>query len=143
MTDKKINLSKKIGVLGGGQLGRMLQEEALLYGVDLYFLDNDIKATFSIFKNKFTHGSYKDFNTTIQFGKDKDALTIEIEHINADALEQLSKYDKMVIPKVEIIKMIQNKALQKQFLKENDIPTSEFCVIETKNIPNDMADSWN
>lgn len=142
MTDKKIDLSRKIGVLGGGQLGRMLQEEALLYGVDLYFLDNDIKAPCSIFKNNFTHGSYKDFNTTIQFGKDKDALTIEIEHINADALEQLSKYDKLVIPKVEIIKMIQNKALQKQFLKENDIPTSEFCVIETKNIPNDIADSW-
>ena len=113
MTKKYIDLSRKIGVLGGGQLGRMLQEAALPYGVDLFFLDNDIKAPCSLFKDNFTHGSYKDFNSTIQFGKDKDVLTIEIEHINADALEQLAKYDKLVIPTVDTIRMIQNKAFQK------------------------------
>lgn len=137
-----IDLNKKIGVLGGGQLGRMLQEIALTYGVDLYFLDNDIKAPCSIFKNNFTHGSYKDFNTTIQFGKDKEILTIEIEHINAEALEQLAKYKIEVIPSVDVIKMIQNKAFQKQFYIDNNIPTSPFISIDTKQIPKEIAEEW-
>lgn len=142
MTKNKIDLGKKIGVLGGGQLGRMLQEAALPYGVDLHFLDNDIKAPCSIFKGNFTHGSYKDSNSVIQFGKDKDILTIEIEHINTEALEQLSKYDKLIIPSVDVIRMIQNKALQKKFLKENDIPTSDFIVLDTKSIAPDIAKEW-
>lgn len=142
MTKKKIDLGKKIGVLGGGQLGRMLQEAALPYGVDLHFLDNDIKAPCCIFKGNFTHGSYKDLNATLQFGKDKDILTIEIEHINIDALEQLSKYDKLIIPSVDVIRMIQNKAFQKTFLKEKDIPTSDFIVIDGKSISQDLANEW-
>lgn len=142
MVKKKIDLGRKIGVLGGGQLGRMLQEASLPFGVDLCFLDNDIKAPCSIFKGNFTHGSYKDANAVIQFGKDKDVLTIEIEHINTDALEQLSKYDKVVIPSVDVIKMIQNKAFQKSFLKENDIPTSEFVIVESKSISQELAKEW-
>lgn len=142
MSNKKIDLNKKIGVLGGGQLGRMLQEVALTYGVDLYFLDNDIKAPCSIFNKNFTHGSYKDFNSLIQFGKDKDVLTIEIEHINTDALEQLAKYEKTVIPRVETVRMIQNKAFQKNFLKEHNIPTSDFEVVDGKLIPEELANKW-
>ena len=142
MTKKYIDLSRKIGVLGGGQLGRMLQEAALPYGVELFFLDNDIKAPCSLFKDNFTHGSYKDFNSTIQFGKDKDVLTIEIEHINADALEQLAKYDKLVIPAVDTIRMIQNKAFQKKFLLENDIPSSAFTVLDSKSIAPELANDW-
>lgn len=142
MTKKKNDLGRKIGVLGGGQLGRMLQEAALPYGVDLFFLDNDIKAPCSIFKENFVHGSYKDFNTTIQFGKDKDELTIEIEHINSEALEQLSKYDKLIIPSVDTIRMIQNKAFQKIFLKENDIPTADFMVVASKTVTEDIASQW-
>ena len=142
MTKKKIDLGKKIGVLGGGQLGRMLQEAALPYGVDLHFLDNDIKAPCSIFKGNFTHGSYKDSNSVIQFGKDKDILTIEIEHINTEALEQLSKYDKLIIPSVDVIRMIQNKAFQKTFLKEHDIPTSDFIVNDSKTISQSLANEW-
>lgn len=137
-----INLHKKIGVLGGGQLGRMLQELALTYGVDLYFLDNEIKAPCSIFKDYFTHGSFRDFNSVIQFGKDKDILTIEIEHINTDALEQLVKYNIEVIPSVDCIKMIKNKANQKQFLTNNNIPTSPFIVIDSKSIPETVAAEW-
>lgn len=142
MTKKKIDLTKKIGVLGGGQLGRMLQETALAFGVDLYFLDNDLKAPCSIFRDNFMHGSYKDLNTTLQFGKDKDILTIEIEHINSSALEQLSKYDKTIIPTADTIRMIQNKAFQKSFLKENDLPTSDFIVIDSKDISEEVAQQW-
>lgn len=137
-----IDLHKKIGVLGGGQLGRMLQEIALTYGVDLFFLDNDIKAPCSIFKDNFTHGSYKDFNKVIQFGKDKEILTIEIEHINAEALEQLAKYKIEVIPSVDVIKMIQNKAFQKQFYIDNNIPTSDYISIDTKQISKEIAAEW-
>mgnify|MGYP000940992509 CR=1 FL=1 len=142
MDTSNIDLHKKIGILGGGQLGRMLQELALTYGVDLYFLDNDIKAPCSIFKDHFTHGSFRDFNATIQFGKDKEILSIEIEHINTDALEQLSKYNIEIIPSVECIKMIKNKALQKQFLKDNNIPSSPFEVINFNTISAELAEAW-
>jgi 5-(carboxyamino)imidazole ribonucleotide synthase len=137
-----IDLHKKIGILGGGQLGRMLQEVALRYGVDIYFLDSDIKAPCSIFKNNFTHGSVKDFNSVIQFGKEKDILSIEIEHVNAEALEQLIKYDIEVIPSVESIKLIKNKALQKQFYEENKIPTSPFVILDNKQISKELAEEW-
>lgn len=141
MAKSQIDLHRKIGVLGGGQLGRMLQEIALTYGVDLYFLDNDIKAPCSVFKNNFVHGSYKDFNTTIQFGKDKEILTIEIEHVNIEAIEQLAKYND-VIPSVASIRMIKNKATQKQFLEENNIPTSPFVILDSKLIPESVAAEW-
>lgn len=142
MKKNNIDLHKRIGVLGGGQLGRMLQEIALTYGIDLYFIDNDIKAPCSIFKNNFTHGSYKDFNSIIQFGKDKEILTIEIEHINADALEQLSKYNIEVIPSVDCIRMVQNKAKQKQFYTDHQIPTSPYIIIDSKIISEELAAEW-
>jgi 5-(carboxyamino)imidazole ribonucleotide synthase len=122
------HLNKKIGILGGGQLGRMLQEKALEYGFNFYFLDPDIDAPCSIFSSFFHHGNYKNYEDVIRFGEQMDILTIEIEHVNIDALIELEKKGKKIVPNTDTIKMIQNKAFQKSFYLENKIDTSIFVI---------------
>lgn len=134
--------SPKIGVLGGGQLGRMLQEKALEYGINLYFLDGDPKAPCSVFANNFKQGSYRSRKDIVEFGREMDILTIEIEHVDADALEEMSKSGVVIIPDVSVIKMIKNKALQKQFYLDHDIPTSEFLVIEENSLDTNLIENW-
>jgi 5-(carboxyamino)imidazole ribonucleotide synthase len=129
-------LNKKIGVLGGGQLGRMLQEKALQYGVNLYFLDPDKECPCSIFSEYYTQGSFKNYEDVIAFGKDKDCITIEIEHVNIEALEYLENQGVEIVPNTRSIKMIQNKALQKQFYQDKNIPSSPFQIIENEQIEN-------
>lgn len=132
---KQINLNfnkKKIGVLGGGQLGRMLQEVALQYGVNLYFMDEDTMCPCSIFKDFFTKGSFRNFDDILAFGENLDIITVEIEHINVDALEVLEKKGVEIIPNTKALRMIQNKALQKQFYADHAIPTSPFLIFETE-----------
>jgi 5-(carboxyamino)imidazole ribonucleotide synthase len=129
-------LNKKIGVLGGGQLGRMLQEKALQYGVNLYFLDPDKECPCSIFAQYYTQGSFKNYDDVIAFGKDKDCITIEIEHVNIEALEYLENQGVEIVPDTRSIKMIQNKALQKQFYQDKNIPSSPFQIIENEIIEN-------
>jgi 5-(carboxyamino)imidazole ribonucleotide synthase len=129
-------LNKKIGILGGGQLGRMLQEKALQYGVNLYFLDPDKECPCSIFSEYYTQGSFKNYDDVIAFGKDKDCITIEIEHVNIEALEYLENQGVEIVPDTRSIKMIQNKALQKQFYQDKNIPSSPFQIIENEKIEN-------
>lgn len=136
---KKQNI--KIGILGGGQLGRMLQEKALEYGIDLYFLDGDPKAPCSIFGN-FRQGSFKSREEVISFGRDKDIMTIEIEHVDAEALEDISKSGVKVIPSVSAIKMIKNKANQKAFYRQNDIPTADFVINDSSKLDLEQFSDW-
>jgi 5-(carboxyamino)imidazole ribonucleotide synthase len=133
-------LNKKIGVLGGGQLGRMLQEKALQYGVNLYFLDPDKNCPCSIFAKNFTEGSYKSYEDVVNFGKNLDCITIEIEHVNIEALEYLENQGVEIIPNTKSIKIIQNKALQKQFYCDKNIPSAPFQIIDTNEISNIDAD---
>ncbi len=127
-------LNKKIGVLGGGQLGRMLQEKALQYGVNLYFLDPDKNCPCSIFTRNFTEGSYKNYEDVVNFGKNMDSITIEIEHVNIEALEYLENQGVEIIPNTKSIKIIQNKALQKQFYADKNIPSAPFQIIDNDEI---------
>ena len=129
-------LNKKIGVLGGGQLGRMLQEKALQYGVNLYFLDPDKNCPCSIFAKNFTEGSYKNYQDVVNFGKNLDCITIEIEHVNIEALEYLENQGVEIIPNTKSIKIIQNKALQKQFYRDKNIPSSPFQIVDSDEISN-------
>lgn len=129
-------LNKKIGVLGGGQLGRMLQEKALQYGVNLYFLDPDKNCPCSIFAKNFTEGSYKSYEDVVNFGKNLDCITIEIEHVNIEALEYLENQGVEIIPNTKSIKIIQNKALQKQFYCDKNIPSAPFQIIDNDEISN-------
>ena len=121
----------KLGILGGGQLGRMLIQQAINYNVTVKVLDPDRDAPCKKLCDEFVVGSLGDYETVYKFGKKVDLLTIEIEKVNVDALEQLEKEGVLVYPQSRIIRLIQDKGLQKQFFKENDIPTAEFQVIST------------
>jgi 5-(carboxyamino)imidazole ribonucleotide synthase len=119
----------KLGILGGGQLGRMLIQQAINYNVTVKILDPDREAPCRKLCDEFTVGSLGDYETVYKFGKKVDLLTIEIEKVNVDALEQLEKEGVLVYPQPRIIRLIQDKGLQKQFFKENGIPTAEFRLI--------------
>lgn len=115
----------KIGILGGGQLGRMFIQSALKYDDEIYTLDPAIDAPCKSISH-FTHGNFQDFDTVFNFGKDKDVVTIEIEAVNADALAALEDAGITVIPSSGAIKMIQQKILQKEFYKKHAIPSPNF-----------------
>jgi 5-(carboxyamino)imidazole ribonucleotide synthase len=121
----------KLGILGGGQLGRMLIQQAINYNVTVKILDPDREAPCRKLCDEFVVGSLSDYETVYKFGKKVDLLTIEIEKVNVDALEQLEREGVLVYPQPRIIRLIQDKGLQKQFFKENDIPTAEFQVISS------------
>jgi 5-(carboxyamino)imidazole ribonucleotide synthase len=121
----------KLGILGGGQLGRMLIQQAINYNVNIKVLDPDREAPCKKLCDEFVVGSLSDFETVYNFGKKVDLLTIEIEKVNVDALEKLENEGVIVYPQSRIIRIIQDKGLQKQFFKENDIPTAEFQIIST------------
>ncbi len=121
----------RLGILGGGQLGRMLIQQAINYNVTVKVLDPDREAPCRKLCDEFVVGSLSDYETVYNFGKKVDLLTIEIEKVNVDALEQLEREGVTVYPQARVIRLIQDKGLQKQFFKENNIPTAEFQVISS------------
>lgn len=122
----------RLGILGGGQLGRMLLQEAANYDVRTSVLDPSKDAPCSALCNEFTNGSFQDFDTVISFGTGKDVLTVEIEHVNTEALEVLEKDGVAVYPKPLFLRMVQDKGLQKEFYKKHNIPTAPFHLIDSK-----------
>ncbi len=121
----------KLGILGGGQLGRMLIQQAINYNVTVKVLDPDRNAPCKKLCDEFVVGALNDYETVYNFGKQVDLLTIEIEKVNVDALAQLETEGVLVYPQSRIIRLIQDKGLQKQFFKENDIPTAAFKIISS------------
>ncbi len=128
---KQIN-ELKLGILGGGQLGRMLIQQAINYNLTTLVLDPDADAPCKYLANKFECGAITDFDTVYNFGKNADIITIEIEKVNIEALEKLEKEGKKVFPQPRVIRLIQDKGIQKQFFKENNIPTANFVLVNTK-----------
>ncbi len=126
------NKDFKLGVLGGGQLGKMFIQEALNYNVQVCVLDPDKNAPCRLVAHEFQQGNFKDYQTVLYFGKDKNVLTIEIEHVNTDALKQLESDGVKVFPQPHILELIKDKGLQKQFYKENNIPTAPFFLVNSK-----------
>lgn len=122
----------KVGILGGGQLGRMLLQAAANYPVETHVLENDENCPAAHLCHHFTKGDIRNFDSVYNFGKNLDALTIEIENVNFDALEQLEKEGKMVYPRPSVLRIIQNKILQKQYYSEHQVPTPAFAIINTK-----------
>ncbi len=123
----------KLGILGGGQLGRMLIQQAINYNIHISILDPDKNAPCKDIANNFIVGSLNDYDTVYAFGKQVNMLTIEIEHVNVEALRKLEEEGIPVFPQPSILKMIQDKGLQKQFYSENNIPTPEYYLIESKS----------
>ena len=122
----------RVGILGGGQLGRMLIQQAINYNTNIKVLDPDPNAPCKNLCDKFVTGSLTDFDTVYQFGKQTDLLTIEIEKVNVEALQQLEEEGVLVYPQSRIIRLIQDKGLQKEFFKQNEIPTAPFQLIASK-----------
>jgi 5-(carboxyamino)imidazole ribonucleotide synthase len=118
----------KVGILGGGQLGRMLLQAAANYIVETYVLENDEHCPAAHLCNHFVKGDIKDFDAVYNFGKGLDALTIEIEAVNVDALEKLENEGVKIYPKPSAIRIIKNKITQKEFYKTNEIPSPEFRI---------------
>lgn len=116
----------KLGVLGGGQLGRMLLTETQKFDITTLILDGDINAPCAEICNEFHHGSLMDFDTVYNFGKKVDLLTIEIEHVNIDALKKLSSEGLKIFPQPEVLEIIQHKGRQKDFYQNHQIPTAKY-----------------
>lgn len=116
----------KLGILGGGQLGKMLLYETRKWDIHTKIMDASEEAPCKIACNEFVLGSLLDFDTVYNFGKGLDVLTIEIENVNTDALEKLEGEGVKVYPQPSALRIIQNKATQKLFYTDNDIPTSPF-----------------
>ena len=123
---------RKLGILGGGQLGRMLIQSATDWNLDIHILDGNPNAPCCHTATVFETGSITDYETVYKFGKTVDVLTIEIENVNVDALEQLEKEGLKVFPQPRVIRIIQDKRLQKQFYQDHKIPTSEFILVENR-----------
>ena len=116
----------KIGILGGGQLGKMLLFDSKRYDLHTKVMDPNKNAPCNNIADEFIVGNLNDYNDVINFGKLVDIITIEIENVNTDALEYLEKIGKKVFPPPRAIKIIQNKCEQKAFYKSNNLPTSAF-----------------
>lgn len=122
-----------IALLGGGQLGKMLIQAGLDLDVSFHVLDPDAEAPCRYISRQFVTGALTDFDTVAHFLTDKKLVTYEIEHIHTAALEQAEAQGALVMPSAAILKMVQNKILQKEFYKTNHLPTANFEVINNNN----------
>ena len=121
-----ISSGKKLGILGGGQLGKMLIQASSRWDIHVAVLDPTIDCPASHLANSFTHGHFNDYQAVLDFGKDLDVLTIEIENVNTEALRELRNEGKEVYPAPEIIETIKDKGLQKEFYRDHGIASSPF-----------------
>ncbi len=121
-----------LGILGGGQLGKMLLYETRKYDVKTKVLDPSAEAPSKIACDEFVQGDLLDFDTVYNFGKDLEVLTFEIEAVNVEALAKLEKEGVKVYPSSKTLQQIKNKGKQKLFYSEQNIPTADFTYFETK-----------
>ena len=118
--------NKTLGILGGGQLGKMVLDVSNRWGLKVYVLDSNIECPSSKLCSKFFVGDLMDFDTVVQFGQNVDLITIEIENVNVEALKFLESKGKKVFPQPRVIEIIQDKSKQKEFYIDKEIPTSSF-----------------
>ncbi len=123
---------KKVGILGGGQLGRMLCQAAIDLDIETWVLDEGEDFPAAKICSHFVKGSFSDYKTVYNFGKKVEVLTIEIEHVNTEALLQLEKEGVKVYPSAKTLNLIKDKGIQKEFYKKNEIPTAPFLLYANK-----------
>jgi 5-(carboxyamino)imidazole ribonucleotide synthase len=116
----------KIGIIGGGQLGKMILNETNKWSLNISILDSNKNSPCKNLCNGFYVGDLLDYETVLNFGRQCDLITYEIEHINTQALFDLEKEGIIVYPKAETLKIIQDKNSQKEFYKKNELPTADF-----------------
>ena len=135
---------KKIGILGGGQLGKMLCLAAANWDLEIYVLEDDENCPAAPYCAKLIKGSFKNFDDVLNFGKMVDILTIEIEHVNTEALKILENEGKIVHPNPISLDLIKDKGEQKAFYLKHNIPTSKVFYYDDKtalktNIDTDLG----
>ena len=130
---------KTLGILGGGQLGKMLLYSTRKFDIKTKVLDPSDSAPAKLASDIFVQGDLTDFQTVYDFGKDVDVLTIEIEKVNVEALEKLEQEGVTIYPQPQVLKTIQNKCLQKKFYVENHIPTSSFEEFDSINTVKELV----
>jgi 5-(carboxyamino)imidazole ribonucleotide synthase len=131
---------KKAGILGGGQLGRMLLQAAANYPVETFVMENDAECPAAHLCQHFIKGDITNFDDVYNFGKQVDVLTIEIENVNEDALQKLKEEGVKIYPDPAALKIIKSKILQKQFYKANEIPSGDFVITQSKAEINEIID---
>jgi 5-(carboxyamino)imidazole ribonucleotide synthase len=122
----------KIGVLGGGQLGRMLGQAASPLDLYICFMDQSRSYPAGTVGKEFAEGDFNNYDQVVAFGSDKDVITIEIEHVNTEALVTLQNMGKQVHPNPAALRTIKDKGLQKQFYLDHQIPTPQGVVFDSK-----------
>jgi 5-(carboxyamino)imidazole ribonucleotide synthase len=127
-----INSDYKVGILGGGQLGKMLTLAAHNWDVEMWALDTSKDFPTGRVCNNFVEGDFNNYDDVMAFGKDKDVITVEIESVNVKALLQLQAEGKKVHPRPQALQVIKDKGLQKQFYVDHDLPTSSFKIFENE-----------
>jgi 5-(carboxyamino)imidazole ribonucleotide synthase len=139
---KKNLINTRVGILGGGQLGRMFIQNALNYNILISVLDPDAMAPCAKIADTFCVGDITDYDTVLEFGKSVDLITIEIENVNCAALFELERLGKSVFPQASVIQLIQDKGHQKQFYMDNKFPTSDFKLINNKSELASLNEEW-
>ncbi|MDP2891007.1 MAG: 5-(carboxyamino)imidazole ribonucleotide synthase [Bacteroidota bacterium] len=131
--EKFVTSNLKLGIIAGGQLGKMLIQEASKWDIATYVLDKKSNCPAGSIASVFVKGNHLDFNSVYQFGKKVDILTYELENINIDALLKLKSEGLKIVPDPDILKIIQDKGLQKDFYSENNIPTVAYQSFKSKD----------
>lgn len=121
----------KIGVLGGGQLGRMMIQSAIDLNLEIKVMDPDPDAPCKSIAHEFVNGDIRDFEQVVDFGATCDLITVEIESVSIEALEELERMGKKVYPQPHALKTIKDKGIQKQFYVDHGIPTADFVLTDT------------
>lgn len=122
-----------LGILGGGQLGRMLIQEAVNLNISVAIMDPDENAPCRFLCEKFVNADLKDEAAVYNFGKQVNLLTVEIEHVNTTALLKLESEGLFVYPQPLVLQMVQDKGVQKEFYRSHKIPTADFVLVHDKN----------
>lgn len=127
--------SLKIGILGAGQLGKMMAQEASRLDIELYFLDKSKEYPAGKISRFFKEGDFRDFQTVLDFGQEMDVLGIEIEDVNIEALEALESSGKRVVPRPSILRIVQDKGSQKEYFRVQGYPTAPFfCFLSADSV---------
>ena len=130
---KRNIFSQKIGIIGGGQLGKMILNDTNKWSLNISIIDSNKNSPCKNLCNGFYVGDLLDYETVFNFGRQCDLITYEIEHINTQALFDLEKEGIIVYPKPETLKIIQDKNSQKEFYKRNELPTADFSFYKNLN----------
>ncbi len=131
--ERLVTSNLKLGIIAGGQLGKMLIQEASKWDIITYVLDSEENCPAGKIASHYVKGSNVDFESVYRFGKLVDVLTFEIENVNIDALKKLKSEGLRIVPDPVILELIQDKGLQKEFYTKHGIPTSPFKIYESES----------